>query len=1416
MATLGKDLLWTSDVGAGLAGGAEVSAYDSQRGLALILGPEGVQALNAADGTPRFSLPASDLGDLGNGNSVAVHGDVVAASYDSAEAGGNGVVAFYQLNADGSSAELLRVTEVGAVPDMVTFTPDGKQLLVAIEGEPNDGYGAGASGDPVGGIAIIDVATGESRFAGFDCFNTDALRADGVRITGVEEITARTDLEPEYIALSPDGATAYVTLQENNAIGVLDIASGRFTAVHGLGTKDHSVEGQGLDTTDADEASNVVTAPLHGLYMPDGLASFTLEGKTYLITANEGDAAEWGDYSDVARIGEVVLDPEAFPDAAALQQDDVLGRLEISTADGDVDGDGNFDKLYSFGARSFSIWEVTEDGLKQTYDAGDMMERMLAQDAPELLDDGRSDSKGPEPESVTMGTINGQLYAFLALERADSVMAFAINGPDQVEYAGIIPTDDAPEVIHFVAAEDAPGAVGGPMLIAPNEGSGIVTAHRLETEAPAEGDFTLQILHASDFEGGLAAVDRASQFAAIVDKLEDEAENSITLSSGDNYLPGPFLAAGSDASVEDEYQDLYAWLLGVPKEQLAGLSLSPAAADIAILNAIGVEASVFGNHEWDLGPNVVADAIGFAEDEGEVSAIGALFPYLSANLDFSGEAGLAAIYTELLLNAADYATTAGDLSSAEALAAEAAAPQIAPWTTITEGGETIGVLGVTTQLLASISSPGGVELLDPSGDGGVDNTDELATILQPLVDEMAAQGINKIVLLSHLQQYQLELDLAAKLSGVDVIIAGGSHAVFADAGDALQPGDVAAQDYPVLVTGADGNSVAVVNTGNEYSYVGRLQVTFDEQGHIVPDSLDPASSGAYAVNEEAVSALWGTDDAYAEGSRGGEVTALTDAIGGVINTKDGNLFGFTEVFLEGRRAEVRTEETNLGNLSADANLYVAKQVDDEVTVSIKNGGGIRAEIGTIGTGAEAGELPPGANPDAGKPQGAISQLDIENSLRFNNALSVVSVSAEELARIFEYAVAGVAEGATPGSFGQVGGVSFSYDPTGTAQVLNEDGSVATAGTRIRNLAILDDAGTVLDTVVADGALVGDAGRAIKMVTLSFLADGGDGYPIGLYADERTDLLDNGALDEGAASFADSGTEQDALAEYLAAKHGTAEAAFRQADTGAVEDERIQNLALREDTVPVDGDLPAVPVDGTDGDDRLSGTDAGDLISGNAGDDVIRGLAGDDVLRGGAGDDRLQGDEGDDVLIGNAGDDRLRGLAGEDELRGGAGDDRLDGGEGRDLLRGGTGDDLLAGGACNDDLRGGAGDDRLLGGAGDDRLAGGAGNNRLQGGAGSDTFVFGTLEPGTLQRIADFTVGEDRLELSAEVFTALGKPGALSEDDFALRGDDAAALLYDAENGNLYYDQNGSEGGDAVRIGFLGRDLALTAQDFWIA
>jgi 2',3'-cyclic-nucleotide 2'-phosphodiesterase (5'-nucleotidase family) len=1287
----------------GAAGSAESILHDAARNLLFVLGPNGVDALNADTGALAFSLAKSLVQvpgggasmSLGNGNSIALSGNTLAVSFDGPTAGSNGAVALFDVATAGTGATWRATASVGAVPDMLVFTPDGTSILAAIEGEPSTGYAV----DPAGGLALINATTGAQTFFGFSGFDAAAatLRSQGVKLTyglpGTTNAQAlpSLDLEPEYITIS--GNRAYVTLQEANAIGIFDLGTQSWVSILPLGLINHNLAGNGIDTSDRDGGAIIRQVPLSGMFMPDAIASFVQGGVTYLVTANEGDAREYGGtgnvFNEAVRISELVpasgsTAPTGMPalDAALLSAiqsrrgDADLGRIDVSRWVGDTDGDGDLDRLQVFGGRGFSIWEVggtsTAPALTLRYNSGQLIDQIIASQLPGSYDDGRSDNKGAEPEQITLGTVGGTVYAFVGLERANATMAFSIDGPTNVNFAGIINRsgDTAPEVSTFIPAVGSTPA----RLAVANEVSGTTTLFNLA--AASTTPYRLQILHGSDFEAGLLAPQRADRFAAIVDRLEDAEANSITLSGGDNFIPGPFAAAGTDNSMVPVLRAYWEQALGLTSGALSGLhgstlatATSPFfATDIAILNAIGIQASALGNHDFDLGTNPLNAAVDFIASSGttlaaRISNIGAQFPYLSANVDFSSDTNIRGIVTPTLREASTYATTAADLSNNQNITNEAADAQIAPWTTIVEGGQTIGILGLTTQVLASISSPGLTRVLDPNGDGGKDNMAELAAILQPYLDQMAAQGINKIVLLSHLQQYQNELALAPLLRGVDVIISAGSHAVFADGTDVLRSGDVAREGYPVFRTGADGNPVAITSTSGEYSYVGRLVVDFDANGVLITDpdgsgplqtgGVNPVISGAYATTDATVAQLWATGNPYADGTRGGEVRQLTNQVQTVISSKDGNFFGISKVFLDGRRGEVRTEETNLGNLSADANLFVARQIDPGVSVSLKNGGGIRAEIGALLGQPVPSELPPLANPAVGKPNGGISQLDIENSLRFNNALTKLAVTAENLERLFEHAVAAVAPGATPGQFAQVGGVSFSFDATKTAQVVNgTTGIVSTVGQRVQNLVILNDDGSIADTIVSGGVLQGDPARQIKLVTLSFLADGGDGYPLVPYTvpGSRVDLLNNTALAAGNATFAARGSEQDALAEYVKAVHGTAATAYDVLDVAASGDLRIQNLASRQDTSLIeyaqvfrDGlprlqqlDRYAGPVSYLQFETR--GSDAGEAMNLRATNDFVNLRGGDDAANGGAGNDVLDGGTGSNFLTGGTGAD----------------------------------------------------------------------------------------------------------------------------------------------------------------------------------
>ncbi|MCG8444258.1 MAG: 5'-nucleotidase C-terminal domain-containing protein, partial [Hyphomicrobiales bacterium] len=538
--------------------------------------------------------------------------------------------------------------------------------------------------------------------------------------------------------------------------------------------------------------------------------------------------------------------------------------------------------------------------------------------------------------------------------------------------------------------------------------------------------FRLQILHASDLEGGVDAIDNAPNFAAIVDALEDEFENTLILSSGDNYIPGPFFNAAGDRDTFREggvFNDTYNELFGT--DAFNALREGEGRVDISIMNIIGFDASAIGNHEFDNGSDAFENIIeeDFRDPAGPDADrwVGAQFPYLSANLDFSQDADLGNLFTDAILLNTEFQTGVEESQNNET-----SVPKIAPATLIAEGGELIGVVGATTQILEDLSSPSGTTVIDPDGVAQNDMA-ELAAVLQPTIDDILALGVNKIILVSHLQQFELEAELATLLRGVDVILAGGSDTLSADAQDTLREGDTADQPYPFVTQDLDGNDTLVLSTDGEYSYVGRLVVDFDVNGNVIVDSIDEDVSGAFATTDETVASLYdgGLEEAFAEGTKGDQVGDLTGAVTGVVSEVDGNVFGETDVFIEGRREFVRTEETTLGNLTADANLAVAQSVDDTVMVSIKNAGGIRAPIGEI-DGLTGEPLPTQENPASGKEEGEISQLDIENALRFNNGLTLLTLTLDELKIVLEHGVAATAPGATPGQFAQVGGLSFSF------------------------------------------------------------------------------------------------------------------------------------------------------------------------------------------------------------------------------------------------------------------------------------------------------------------------------------------------------------------------------------------------------
>lgn len=488
---------------------AEIVAYDSssERLFVVNAAAVAVDVLNLSDPSNPVLLDTIDASaEGGAANSVAVRDGVAAVAIEAAVKTDPGKVVFYDTL---TLAKISEVT-VGALPDMLTFTPDGNAVLVANEGEPSAGYTA----DPEGSVSVIDVSGGFAAptvaTADFSAFNADIdeLRARGVRIYGPGATVAQ-DLEPEYIAVAPDGLSARVVLQEANALAVLDLSDTSapvITDIVPLGFKNHMIIGNELDPSDRDPEGDpqvrIRNWPVFGMYQPDAIAAYAFNGKTYYVTANEGDDRD--DFipgEEGARVKDLVLDPVAFPDAAVLQGDAALGRLTVTTFDGDSDNDGQYEALYALGARSFSIW--AEDGAR-LYDSGAEFERITAQRFPDNFNasndendaEGRSDNKGPEPEGVVLGELAGRTFAFIGMERIGGIMVYDVTNPQSARFVQYVNPRDftkdpeselalvgdlGPEGLAFIPAEDSPN--GSPLLVVGNEVSGTTAIYQVDVIA---------------------------------------------------------------------------------------------------------------------------------------------------------------------------------------------------------------------------------------------------------------------------------------------------------------------------------------------------------------------------------------------------------------------------------------------------------------------------------------------------------------------------------------------------------------------------------------------------------------------------------------------------------------------------------------------------------------------------------------------------------------------------------------------------------------------------------------------------------------------------------------------------------------------------------------------------------------------
>lgn len=450
-------------------------------------------------------ISSVNINPYGGVTSVAVKNGIVAVASPNADETLNGSVVFFDTN-----GTFLNQVTVGALPDMITFSPDGTKVMTANEGQPNTDY----SIDPEGSVSIIDISGGIATLSQsnvttllFTTYNTQeaALIASGVRKLKSTS-TLSQDFEPEYITISADSQKAWVTLQENNAIAEINLTNNTISDIWALGTKDISLPGNGFDVSDNNGQVLIANWPIQAYFIPDGVASYTIGGTTYLVTANEGDEKEYGAFTERVAVsaGAYALDITNFPNVAVLKQNHNLGRFRATNLNGNTDADPQFETIHCVGTRSFSIFNTSTKQI--VFDSGDDFERYTAANLPALFNadhesntpKGRSRAKGPEPEGVTIAQIATETFAFVSLERVGGVMVYNITNPNNpvfVDYKNSRSTsaysgDHGPEGITYIAPANS--ATGKGYILVANEISGTITIYEVDENTLSSSDFNAE------------------------------------------------------------------------------------------------------------------------------------------------------------------------------------------------------------------------------------------------------------------------------------------------------------------------------------------------------------------------------------------------------------------------------------------------------------------------------------------------------------------------------------------------------------------------------------------------------------------------------------------------------------------------------------------------------------------------------------------------------------------------------------------------------------------------------------------------------------------------------------------------------------------------------------------------------------
>jgi len=548
----------------------EIVAHDplSQRLFATSAIANFLDIINFSNPAAPSLITSISMAPYGGITSVAVKNGIVAVASPNADETLDGKVVFFDTN-----GVFLKQVTVGALPDMITFTPDGTKVLTANEGQPNNNYTI----DPEGSVSIIDISGGIANVTQanvttllFTQFNAQeaTLIASGVRKLKLTS-TLSQDFEPEYITVSADSQKAWVTLQENNAIAEINLTNNTYTSVWALGTKDMSLPGNGFDASDNNNEVLIANWPVKAFYIPDAMASYTVGGVTYLVTANEGDEKEYSGFEERVAVGAAAyqLDATVFPNAEMLKQSHNLGRFRATNLNGNLDADPQFEEINCVGARSFSIFNTATQQI--VFDSGDDFERYTAANYPTIFnaDHGsntpkvRSRAKGPEPEGVTVATIADQTFAFIGLERIGGVMVYNVtnpNNPTFVDYKNTRSTsayagDHGAEGIIYIEPTDSPTGTG--YVLVSNEISGTITIFEVDATTLSTPDFVNNnpktfVVFPNPAERGLVYFNRMADIEVFdnTGKLIHQAKNAQTIDTS-SFATGMYFVKTSEGIV---------------------------------------------------------------------------------------------------------------------------------------------------------------------------------------------------------------------------------------------------------------------------------------------------------------------------------------------------------------------------------------------------------------------------------------------------------------------------------------------------------------------------------------------------------------------------------------------------------------------------------------------------------------------------------------------------------------------------------------------------------------------------------------------------------------------------------------------------------------------------------------------------